>query len=60
MNYFTLQLNLISDKLRKKLPPTDSRLRPDVRYLEAGESDQASKEMIRLEENQKLRAKQLQ
>ena len=33
MNYyfqrFTLMMNNLPDKLRKKLPPTDSRLRPD-------------------------------
>ena len=28
-SYFTLQLNYLSDALREKLPPTDSRLRPD-------------------------------
>lgn len=34
---FTLQLNHLTDKLRAKLPPTDSRLRPDQRALEQGE-----------------------
>jgi len=28
-SWFTLQLNYLPDSLREKLPPTDSRLRPD-------------------------------
>lgn len=31
MNLITMQINKISDKLKAKLPPTDSRLRPDIR-----------------------------
>ena len=49
MNNFALQLNLLPDKLMKKLPPTDSRLRPDIRAWENGEADLATKEKERLE-----------
>ena len=31
MNYYSLQLNLLTDNLANKLPPTDSRFRPDMR-----------------------------
>ena len=31
MNYYSLQLNVLTDTLKKKLPPTDSRFRPDIR-----------------------------
>ena len=34
MNLISLQINKITDELKKKLPPTDSRLRPDVRAME--------------------------
>ena len=60
MNYWSLQLNLLSDELKKKLPPTDSRLRPDVRYWEHADLDNASKEKDRLENNQRQRRKKLQ
>ena len=33
---FTLQLNSCSEELKVKLPPTDSRLRPDQQELENG------------------------
>ena len=47
---FTLQLNYLPDTLRSKLPPTDSRLRPDQRALECGDTELAVKEKHRLEE----------
>ena len=34
---FTFQLNFMSENLSKKLPPTDSRFRKDLRALESGE-----------------------
>lgn len=40
-------------KLPKKLCPTDSRLRPDVRKLESGDIDGAATEKTRLEEKQR-------
>lgn len=54
-SYFTLQLNYLPDTLKEKLPPTDSRLRPDQRALEMGETDLAIKEKHRLEEAQRAR-----
>ena len=50
---FTLQLNNMPDDLRAKLPPTDSRLRPDMRELENGDLDAATVEKNRLEEKQR-------
>ena len=34
---FALLLNEIDDNLRTKIPPTDSRLRPDMRRMEDGD-----------------------
>ncbi|KAH9708519.1 Oxysterol-binding protein-related protein 1D [Citrus sinensis] len=45
--------------LLDKLPPTDSRLRPDQRYLENGEYELANAEKLRLEQLQR-QARQLQ
>jgi len=50
MTRFSLQLNYLEDKLAAKLPPTDSRFRPDQRALENGDFDLASDEKFRLEE----------
>ena len=44
-------MNLLSDKLKAKLPPTDSRLRPDVRYWESADLENSSFEKARLETN---------
>ena len=52
---FTLQLNNINDVLRKKLPPTDTRFRPDQRSLENGDLQEANDEKRRLEEKQRRR-----
>lgn len=41
-----------------KLPPTDSRLRPDVRALEVGELDLAEEEKVRVEELQRKRRRE--
>lgn len=49
-NYFSMQLNYLPDSLRPKLPPTDSRLRPDQQAWELGNSDLASDEKNRLED----------
>lgn len=38
---------------QEKLPPTDSRLRPDQRSLENGEYDKANSEKLRLEQRQR-------
>ena len=39
MNALSLQLNQLSDDLKAKLPPTDCRLRPDLRLWEEKDSD---------------------
>ncbi|KAJ0620354.1 putative oxysterol-binding protein [Helianthus annuus] len=41
-------------KIQTKLPPTDSRLRPDQRHLENGEYDMANAEKLRLETRQRM------
>lgn len=50
---FTMSLNELTPNIRDKLPRTDSRLRPDVRKLEDGDIDGASKEKERLEDKQR-------
>ncbi|KAM3294597.1 hypothetical protein ACQJBY_031387 [Aegilops geniculata] len=39
--------------MQEKLPPTDSRLRPDQRCLENGEYERANAEKLRLEQRQR-------
>jgi hypothetical protein len=56
---FATTLNEITPGLRGKLPPTDSRLRPDQRHLENGEYDAANFEKLRLEQKQR-RARNVQ
>ena len=58
-NSFTLQMNLLNDVLREKLPPSDSRFRPDVQLWEEGKQEEASDEKNRLENNQRARKKLL-
>lgn len=53
---FTMALNEWTERdqrLRPRLPPTDSRFRPDIRRLEEGNVDMASQEKNRLEEKQR-------
>lgn len=40
--------------IKEKLPPTDSRLRPDQRHLENGEYEKANLEKQRLEKRQRM------
>lgn len=56
---FAISLNELTSGLLEKLPPTDSRLRPDQRHLENGEYELANAEKLRLEQSQR-RARQLQ
>nr|XP_043623502.1 oxysterol-binding protein-related protein 1D [Erigeron canadensis] len=56
---FAISLNEITPGLREKLPPTDSRLRPDQRHLENGEYELANSEKLRLEQLQR-QARKLQ
>lgn len=54
---FGITLNEITPDLQGHLPPTDSRLRPDVRALEEGNLDLAEDEKQRIEELQRDRRK---
>ncbi|XP_056405222.1 oxysterol-binding protein-related protein 2 [Hyla sarda] len=50
---FAVALNELDKDLESTLAPTDCRLRPDIRYMENGDLDQASKAKERLEEKQR-------
>ncbi|XP_038159723.1 oxysterol-binding protein-related protein 1 isoform X1 [Cyprinodon tularosa] len=50
---FAMQLNELDKNMEEVLPPTDSRLRPDIRAMENGDIDLASTEKKRLEEKQR-------
>ncbi|RMJ23771.1 Oxysterol-binding protein [Aspergillus sp. HF37] len=50
---FVLTLNALPEDLKKFLPPTDTRLRPDQRAMEDGEYDFAATEKHRVEEKQR-------
>ncbi|GAB4829282.1 Oxysterol-binding protein- protein 1D [Ancistrocladus abbreviatus] len=50
---FAISLNEVTPGLKEKLPPTDSRLRPDQRHLENGEYELANAEKLRLEQLQR-------
>ncbi|KAF5377565.1 hypothetical protein D9615_005220 [Tricholomella constricta] len=52
---YSITLNELTSDLLGKLPPTDSRFRPDVRALENGDIDVAEDEKIRVEELQRER-----
>ena len=54
-NSLALQMNAMSDKLKQKLPPTDSRLRPDLRNWEQANLTDATFHQRRLEANQRAR-----
>jgi len=51
MTLYALQLGAISETLKNKLPPTDSRLRPDLRAWEEAKMELADKECARLQNN---------
>ncbi|TAQ90193.1 hypothetical protein B7494_g1457 [Chlorociboria aeruginascens] len=57
---FAASLNEITEVERGKLPPTDSRLRPDQQAAEAGDLDTAETWKTRLEEKQRFRRKILE
>ncbi|KAL9226374.1 hypothetical protein vseg_002197 [Gypsophila vaccaria] len=50
---FAISLNELTPGLKEKLPPTDSRLRPDQRHLENGDYELANAEKLRLEKLQR-------
>ena len=54
---FAASLNEITSVEKGRLPPTDSRLRPDQRSLEAGDLDTAEEVKGKLEEAQRRRRK---
>ncbi|KAF5734891.1 oxysterol-binding protein-related protein 2A isoform X4 [Tripterygium wilfordii] len=54
---FAITLNELTPGLQEKLPPTDSRLRPDQRHLENGEYEKANAEKQRLEMRQRISRK---
>ncbi|XP_029127654.1 oxysterol-binding protein-related protein 2A isoform X3 [Cajanus cajan] len=54
---FAITLNELTPGLKEKLPPTDSRLRPDQRHLENGEYEKANFEKQRLEKRQRMSRK---
>ncbi|GMH26638.1 hypothetical protein Nepgr_028481 [Nepenthes gracilis] len=54
---FAITLNEMTPGLQEKLPPTDSRLRPDQRHLENGEYEKANAEKLRLEKRQRMSRK---
>ncbi|XP_074558409.1 oxysterol-binding protein-related protein 2A-like [Curcuma longa] len=54
---FAITLNELTSELQEKLPPTDSRLRPDQRHLENGEYGKANEEKLRLEQRQRMARK---
>uniref|UniRef100_A0A8D0H5E7 Oxysterol-binding protein n=1 Tax=Sphenodon punctatus TaxID=8508 RepID=A0A8D0H5E7_SPHPU len=54
---FTVSLNELEKGMEKVLPPTDCRLRPDIRHMENGEMYLASAEKERLEEKQRAARK---
>lgn len=54
---FGITLNEMTPDLVGKLPPTDSRYRPDVRALENGDIDAAEAAKLRIEEMQRGRRK---
>jgi oxysterol-binding protein 1 len=55
---FTCNLNYINEEMKKSLPTTDCRRRPDQRLMEEGDYDRAAEEKHRLEEKQRAVRKQ--
>ncbi|KAL9110102.1 MAG: hypothetical protein Q9227_005295 [Pyrenula ochraceoflavens] len=60
LTLFAASLNEVTDIEKAKLPPTDSRLRPDQRALEEGEVDRAESLKNRLEERQRERRREME
>lgn len=53
LTQFAISLNHLTPELEKKIAPTDSRFRPDLRAFENGDIDEGAKEKHRLEEKQR-------
>lgn len=60
MTTFAAELNEVTTIEKGKLPPTDTRLRPDQRLWEEGKLDNAESWKVKLEEAQRARRKQLE
>ncbi|KAI1201006.1 Oxysterol-binding protein-domain-containing protein [Nemania serpens] len=60
MTTFAAGLNEVTDVERNRLPPTDSRLRPDQRLAEQGNLDEAEIWKVRLEEAQRARRRDME
>ena len=54
---FSVDMNYLTEEMKNVLPHTDSRFRPDQRFMEYQELDKAADEKHRLEEEQRARAK---
>lgn len=52
---FAAQLNEITEIEKDNLPPTDSRLRPDLRHRETGHLSEAEHWKVKIEESQRRR-----
>lgn len=59
MTEMSMAMNAINPDLRKKLPPTDCRLRPDIRLMEEGKGEEATEVKHRLEQEQRDRKKEI-
>ncbi|RXM32666.1 Oxysterol-binding protein-related protein 7 [Acipenser ruthenus] len=57
---YAMELNELSPELKLLLPPTDTRLRPDQRYLEEGNVEAAETQKQRVEQLQRERRKVLE
>lgn len=57
---FAIQSNYLTDNMINKMPPTDSRFRPDMRAYEYGDMKLAAEHKKRLEESQRTRRKNMQ
>lgn len=57
---FAAQLNEITKIEQGHLPPTDSRLRPDLRSREEGRLEESEREKVRVEDGQRRRRKELE
>ncbi|KAK1749981.1 Oxysterol-binding protein-domain-containing protein [Echria macrotheca] len=60
MTTFAASLNEVTELERGRLPPTDTRLRPDQRMAEEGDLDGAEEWKVRLEEAQRERRRVLE
>ncbi|KAK0720609.1 Oxysterol-binding protein-domain-containing protein [Lasiosphaeris hirsuta] len=60
MTTFAAALNEVTPLEKGKLPPTDTRLRPDQRLAEEGDLDGAEDWKVRLEEAQRVRRREME